>query len=204
MIPPDGNVPDLLRHRIEVGEGETLDLAVFMLPGVSASVHIDVEITGKDAAVDLSGLFFCTGNDKVDVKTDVVHRCGGSSSRQTFLGAAAGSAETLFSGKIVVCPDAQGTEAYQENHNLLLSKEASMGTDPQLEIYADDVRCSHGATVGRLSEEELFYMRSRGIPESEAKVLQIVSFFSKVIAALPDGEREEIAARVEEAARKYV
>ena len=94
-----------------------------------------------------------------------------------------------FLGTIVVAPDAQQTEAYQENHNIVLTPEAKVHTQPQLEIYADDVKCSHGATVGQLSAEELFYMRSRGIPEAEARTLQMLSFLSPVI---PEGREEEM------------
>ena len=94
-----------------------------------------------------------------------------------------------FDGIIVVAPDAQQTEAFQENHNIVLTDEAAVQTKPQLEIYADDVKCSHGATVGRLNEDELFYMRSRGVPEAEARALQMLSFLSPVI---PEGREEEI------------
>ena len=98
--------------------------------------------------------------------------------------------------------DAQVTEAYQENHNLLLSDTAKVDTMPQLEIYADDVKCSHGATIGKLNEDEQFYMRSRGIPESEAKVLQMVSFISPVLDILPDGEEKtRLASYVEHCVR---
>jgi len=97
-----------------------------------------------------------------------------------------------FEGRIIVAPDAQKTEAYQENHNIVLSDAAHVETTPQLEIYADDVKCSHGATTGRLDEEALFYMRTRGVPEQEAKVLQIISFLSPVTAALDEDRRREI------------
>ena len=90
----------------------------------------------------------------------------------------------VFDGLIHVAPDAQKTEAYQENHSILLSGEAQVQTSPQLEIYADDVVCSHGATIGSLSEDELFYMRSRGIPEAEARQMQIQSFLSPVLSRL--------------------
>ena len=98
--------------------------------------------------------------------------------------------------------DAQKTEAYQENHSILLSDAARVDTKPQLEIYADDVKCSHGATVGRLNEEEQFYMRSRGIPEDEAKVLQQLSFLSPVLEHIADeAERNEAESMVESAVR---
>ena len=88
-----------------------------------------------------------------------------------------------------MAPDAQQTEAYQENHNIVLTDTAKVDTRPQLEIYADDVKCSHGATVGQLNADELFYMRSRGVPEAEARTLQMLSFLSPVV---PAGREEEI------------
>jgi Fe-S cluster assembly protein SufD len=91
-----------------------------------------------------------------------------------------------FSGKITVVPDAQRTDAFQANHNLLLSQQARIHTDPQLEIYADDVKCSHGATVGRLQPEELFYLRSRGIPKKEAELLQQLAFAYAVLEKIPN------------------
>ena len=101
--------------------------------------------------------------------------------------------------------DAQRTEAYQENHNILLTDGAKVDTKPQLEIYADDVKCSHGATIGRLNEEEQFYMRSRGISLEDAKVLQMISFIAPVLENIEDhDERENIAADFENAIRNIV
>ncbi|MCR4570549.1 MAG: SufD family Fe-S cluster assembly protein, partial [Bacteroidales bacterium] len=117
------------------------------------------------------------------------HRSPGCKSTQLFNGIAGGEAQVNFHGTIVVAPDAQQTEAYQENHNIVLTESARVVTKPQLEIYADDVKCSHGATVGQLNQDEIFYMRSRCIPENEAKTLQMLSFLSPVI---PAGREEEI------------
>lgn len=108
-----------------------------------------------------------------------------------------GRAHSDFFGKITVAQDAQKTEAYQSNHNLLLSEDARVNTRPQLEIYADDVKCSHGATVGRLNEEEQFYMRSRGITVQEARALQMISFLNPVLSAIGDeAVVEEIKAAI--------
>ena len=107
-----------------------------------------------------------------------------------------------FYGKIIVAKDAQRTEAYQENHNILLTDGAKVDTKPQLEIYADDVKCSHGATIGRLNEEEQFYMRSRGITLEDAKVLQMISFIAPVLENIKDeAEREAVAQQFEDAVR---
>ena len=103
-----------------------------------------------------------------------------------------GYARVEFDGRIVVAPDAQKTEAYQTAQTLQLSDTAVVQTSPQLEIYADDVKCSHGATVGSLNEDEQFYMRSRGISLEEARRLQIISFLSPVTEDLPADVLEEI------------
>ena len=126
------------------------------------------------------------------------HRVEGCTSHQLFNGLASGQSKCAFFGKIIVAPDAQKTEAYQENHNIVLSEEARVNTKPRLEIYADDVKCSHGATVGKLNEDEQFYMRSRGIPEDEAKVLQMISFVAPVLEGLED---EALASSIESAIR---
>ena len=110
-----------------------------------------------------------------------------------------------FYGRIVVAHDAQKTEAYQADHNILLTDTAKVTTRPQLEIYADDVKCSHGATVGKLDEDAQFYMRSRGIPEAEARFLQMVSFLSPVLAMIPDEtRRSELSEQLETAVRSVL
>lgn len=146
----------------------------------------------------LSGIYLSAGSDQVTFDIRVYHRVPDCTSRQLFNGLAAGSARCNFFGKIIVAPDAQHTEAYQENHNIVLSEEAKVNTKPQLEIYADDVKCSHGATIGKLSEDEQFYMRTRGIPEEEARILQMISFVAPVIARLDDAA---LAEEVENAIR---
>ena len=140
-------------------------------------------------------------NVSVDMHHDVPH----CNSRQLFKGIAGGSSKVDFYGKIIVAKDAQRTVAYQENHNILLSDAAKVDTKPQLEIYADDVKCSHGATIGRLNEEEQFYMRSRGISLEDAKVLQMISFIAPVLENIPDEtEREKAATQYEADIRKII
>ena len=186
-----------------VGAGQTLDRTFVVLPGESKDITVRVFLTGEGAQARLRGLFLCPSDEQVRFHIEVHHRAPGCRSDQLFKGIVGGTARTWFDGRIIVAPDAQQTEAYQANHNILLSGQAKAETKPQLEIYADDVKCSHGATVGQLSEEEQFYMRSRGIPASEAKVLQMISFVSEVIAQVPDpAEREALAARAEAAIRE--
>ena len=181
-----------------VEAGERLDITFVVLPGVSATVPLTVDIVGPGAEVSLKGIYISSGTDEVTFDIRMNHRVGNCVSHQLFNGLAAGSAKCAFFGKIIVSQDAQKTEAYQENHNIVLTEEASVNTKPQLEIYADDVKCSHGATVGKLNEDEQFYMRSRGIPEDEAKVLQMISFVAPVLAGLDD---EPLVQKIEEAIR---
>ena len=194
---------------IEVGADATLDLTVIVLPGVSARVPLTIDLTGAHSEVRLSGIYLCSGHDDVTFDITMHHRTGDCRSWQTFNGLATGEARCGFFGKIVIAPDAQRTEAFQENHNILLSDTARVNTKPRLEIYADDVKCSHGATVGKLNEDEQFYMRSRGIPEDEAKVLQMISFVAPVLETVPeetsDGNlsRSTIAGLIESAIRSF-
>ena len=185
-----------------VKANETLDLLLTSFPGESRDEVIDIDIVGEGAHVNLSGLYICPGDEQVRYTIRLHHRVPQCVSYQLFKGIVAGTAKVRFDGRIIVAPDAQKTEAYQENHNLLLSETAVVDTLPQLEIYADDVKCSHGATVGRLNEDEQFYMRSRGIPEDEARILQMLSFLSPVIDKVADpDEREALRAKVESAVR---
>lgn len=174
-------------------------MTVIVLPGVSADIPVTVDLEEPGAELILKGIYLSDGSDEVDITITVNHKVGDCRSRQLFKGLASGSAKCSFFGKIIVAPDAQKTEAYQENHNIILSDYASVNTKPQLEIYADDVKCSHGATVGKLSEEEQFYMRSRGIPEDEARILQMISFVAPVLAGIED---ETLVSEVEEGIRK--
>ena len=194
---------------IEVGAGAMLDLTVIVLPGVSARIPLTIDLTGAHSEVHLSGIYLCSGHDEVTFDISMHHRTGDCRSQQIFSGLATGEAKCGFFGKIVIAPEAQKTEAFQENHNILLSDSARVNTKPRLEIYADDVKCSHGATVGKLNEDEQFYMRSRGIPEDEAKVLQMISFVAPVLENIPeessDGtpDRAAVAELVENAIRSF-
>ena len=176
-----------LRPDYTVGAGEQLELTFVVLPGESRDIDVAIDLVGEGAEVSLKGLYLCGGDERVNFRILMHHRAPGCVSRQLFNGIAGGSSRVTFEGRIIVAPDAQKTEAYQENHNIVLSDQAHAETMPQLEIYADDVKCSHGATVGRLDEEALFYMRTRGVPEKDAKVLQMLSFLSPVT---PEDKRE--------------
>ncbi len=189
---------------IVMGRGSRLNLVYVILPGVSRDITLTVNMDGEDSVAEISGLYLCPDSERVNIRLNVSHNVPNCTSHQLFRGIVAGHALTSFHGLIRVAQDAQKTEAYQENHNLLLSDTAEARTMPQLEIYADDVKCSHGATVGRLNEEEQFYMRSRGISEEDAKLLQMVSFLSPALSRIGDETRRaEIAETVSLSLRSF-
>lgn len=170
--------------KLEAGEKRS---AAFVVPrGVSGSFEVVYELAGEGAELDLTGVYACCGEQKVDFRITVRHLCAGCVSHQLFKGLAEDEARVKFEGLVYVASGAEKTEALQENHSLLLSENAFVQSSPQLEIYADDVVCSHGATVGSLDENEQFYMRSRGISLEEARRLQILSFLSPVLEGLPE------------------
>ena len=170
--------------RLEAGEKRS---AAFVVPrGVSGSFEVVYELAGEGAELDLTGVYACCGEQKVDFRITVRHLCAGCISHQLFKGLAEDEARVKFEGLVYVAAGAEKTEALQENHSLLLSENAFVQSSPQLEIYADDVVCSHGATVGSLDENEQFYMRSRGISLEETRRLQILSFLSPVLEGLPE------------------
>ena len=185
IAPPKG--------QYQVQSGEKLELQYVILPGESRDLEITVDLAGAGAQAQVKVLYLCRADEKVRIRVVMHHLAPECHSTQLINGIAGGRADVRFDGTIVVAPDAQKTEAYQENHNIVLTQEAKVVTKPQLEIYADDVKCSHGATVGQLNADELFYMRSRGIPEAEARTLQMLSFLSPVI---PAGREEEIESAV--------
>ena len=193
-----------LVRSIEVPGGRRADMVFLIMPGVSCDVKLDIRLAGEGAEANIYGAYVCGGAEKVKIAVDMHHDLPHCNSRQLFKGIAGGSSRVDFYGKIIVAQDAQKTEAYQENHNILLTDGAKVDTKPQLEIYADDVKCSHGATIGRLSEEEQFYMRSRGITLEDAKVLQMISFIAPVLENIPETDRESVALQFEDAIKNII
>jgi Fe-S cluster assembly protein SufD len=144
--------------------------------------NIFVKLAGERAENQTDGLFISDSKQHISNYTCITHVKPYCRSNQLFKGILGQSATGAFNGKIYVSRDAQKTLAYQKNNNILLSSEAKMNSKPQLEIYADDVKCSHGATVGQLDEDALFYLRSRGIREAEARFLLMYAFANDVIS----------------------
>ncbi len=172
---------NIIPKSIVVDDNAQLDIAFLILEDIDIELNIEVNIVGSNALVNLSGIYILSSNENVKINILMHHRNSNCESYQSFKGIVSGEAKFNFNGKIIVAPTASGTEAHQENHNISLSSKAKVDTLPQLEIYVDDVKCSHGATIGKLDTNEQFYMRSRGIPEKQVQLLQIYSFLSPVI-----------------------
>ncbi len=162
------------------GRGSTLKSHSFSVGGSLVRSDIEVVLDDEGAECSLNGLFVGDGNQHVDHHTSIEHAKPHCSSRQLYKGILNGVSTGVFNGKVKVQPDAQKSNALQTNNNLLLSEKATINTKPQLEIYADDVKCAHGATIGQLDEEGLFYMRSRGIDAVSARNLMIYAFASEM------------------------
>jgi len=162
---------------------------------------LGAELAGERAHCDLFGLYAAAGAQHVDNHTTITHSAAECSSREVYKGVLDQRARAVFHGRIVVAKGAQKTDATQANNNLLLSRGAEIDTKPQLEIYADDVKCAHGATVGQLDADALFYLRARGVAEQDARRMLTLAFAGDIIdktavAELKDALAELLARRL--------
>jgi len=159
--------------------------------------EVDAVLAASGAECILNGLFMANGSRHVDNQTTIDHAEPHGTSHELYKGILDGSSRGVFNGKIIVRPNAQKTNARQSNPNLLLADGAEINTRPNLEIHADDVKCSHGSTIGRLDEDALFFLRSRGIGKAQARQMLCRAFASEVIDQIPWAPlREEIARSV--------
>ena len=158
-----------------------LHAVTISLNGGTVRNNLNIALEAERCETHLYGLYFLRGNSHVDNHTLVDHIVPNCPSNELYKGVMDDASTAVFNGKIMVRPQAQKTNAYQSNKNLLLSDDASVNTKPQLEIFADDVKCSHGCTVGQLDEEGLFYLRSRGITEKTARALLVQAFAADIL-----------------------
>ena len=162
-------------HIRQIGKSYVHTVVISLNGGIVRN-NLNVVLEAEHCEAHLYGLYFPTGQTHFDNHTLVDNVKPNCLSNQLYKGILNDNASAVFNGKIFVQPNAQKTNAYQSNKNILLSESASVNTKPQLEIFANDVKCSHGCTVGRLNEEGLFYLQSRGIPEKKAKSLLVHAF----------------------------
>jgi len=171
--------------RADLGANANYDTTTINLGAALSRHDIDVRMdqTGAECAVD--GLYMIEGSQHTDTHSVIDHRQPHCSSHQLYKGILDGKSRAVFNGKVFVRHGAQQTDARQTNKNLLLSNDAQVDTKPQLEIFADDVKCTHGAAIGQLDEDELFYLESRGISPALARNLLTYGFAEEVIGKIP-------------------
>ena len=146
----------------------------------------NIELAEMGANCDLNGLYFASNEEHIDHHTTIEHMKNNCTSNEHYKGILGGKAVAVFNGRIHVHPDAQKTDAIQNNQNLLLSDDAIIHTKPELEIYADDVKCTHGATVGQLDDKAMFYLRARGLDTDGARRLLMRAYVGEIIEKISD------------------
>jgi Fe-S cluster assembly protein SufD len=164
-----------------LGSASRLSSFILLLGGQTVRHEATVRSEGEGSHCDLNGAFLVSGRQEANILTTVDHAAPGGETREIFKGVAAGRAHGAFQGRITVRPGAQKVDAHQLSRNLVLGPRAAIDTKPELEIYADDVKCSHGATVGDLDEAALFYLLARGIPGEEARRMLIAAFVEEAV-----------------------
>jgi len=185
--------------RVQVSQERSSTVAThsIQLGGALTREEVQTVLDGEGAESLLHGLYVINGRQHVDNHTTIDHAKPHCSSREVYKGVLEGKSQGVFNGKIIVRPDAQKTDSKQSNKNLLLSEDAIINTKPQLEIFADDVKCTHGATVGQIDPEAVFYLRSRGIGVEEARKLLTYAFANDVMERIKfQPLREKLAERL--------
>lgn len=178
---------------VDASAGATYDSFTLVLGGKLGRTEVHARLAGPHSAVHLNAAQLLAGSQHADMTTVVSHDAPSCASRQTVKNVLAERAHGVFQGKIEVARVAQKTDGYQMNQALLLSPDAEIDSKPELEIFADDVKCSHGATVGELDTDQIFYLRSRGVPERDARTLLIRAFLAESLADIEDAEARRMA-----------
>ncbi|HRP00981.1 MAG TPA: Fe-S cluster assembly protein SufD [Flavobacteriales bacterium] len=173
---------------VRVASKGHFSLSTTTLDGALVRNEVSVSLAGPEAHAELNGVYLLNGTTHCDNHTYIGHDVPDCTSDELYKGIVAGKGTSVFNGKVYVKQDAQRTRAYQSNANILLGDDAKVYTKPELEIYADDVKCSHGCTIGRLDEKGLFYLRSRGVSEAEARKLMAHAFITEVVERVQNEE----------------
>ncbi len=180
----EGKLHQVANTMIHQSGGSKLNTFTLTLSGTLIRNNFNIAIDGENCESHFYGLYLLNGNTLADNHTVVDHLKPNSYSNELYKGVMDGNSKGIFNGKIFVRPHAQKTNAFQSNRNILLTDTATINTKPQLEIWADDVKCSHGCTTGQLDEEALFYLRSRGIPEADAKAMLLYAFAKETLGPI--------------------
>ena len=187
--------------RSQQGRSSSVTSHTLLLGGALVRRNIHPVLAGEGGECLINGLFMAKGRQHMDNYMRVEHLSPRCDSRQFYKGILDDQAHGVFHGRIIVHKDAQKTDAKQTNMNLLLSEEAQIDTKPQLEIYADDVKCTHGATVGQIDDDAIFYLRARGIPEASAKALLLFAFAGETLQRM---KVEPVRRHLEELVRHWM
>jgi Fe-S cluster assembly protein SufD len=182
----DESITSICNHRVKQGRNSIYQQHQISLASKLKRNDLTVSLEGEYATTDIRGSFYGRNQQSIDNHTCMEHIAPNCTSNEVFRGLVDNEANAVFNGRIHIHPDAQKTLAELSNKNLLLSDLATINTKPELEIYADDVRCTHGATVGQIDSEALFYLQSRGIPKVEAKRLLSLTFIAEVVEKLTE------------------
>ncbi len=181
VVRPAADAFNVSTLRIQQGRSSNMATHSLLLSGALVRNNVHPVLAGEGAECLINGLFMANGRQHMDNYMLVEHASPHCNSRQFYNGVLNGQSHGVFHGRIIVHKDAQKTDAKQTNRNLLLSDDAQIDTKPQLEIYADDVKCTHGATIGQVEENALFYLRSRGLDEAAAKHLLLLAFANECL-----------------------
>ena len=192
------NVWNFTHERVRVGQDSQVDW-IFAAVGSHLTKNFsEIDLDGAGSTGKMSGFYFTDGEQHLDHDTQQNHNAPHTTSDLLFKGALKEKSRSVWQGMIYVAPGAQKTDGYQANRNLVLSKSARADSIPGLEILADDVRCTHGATVGQMEEEHIFYLMSRGLPRREAEKLVVDGFFDPILQRIPfEGVRQRLKKAIE-------
>jgi len=189
------NAFDLQREYVNQAANSSFTMNTFCLSGRLTRNDLHIKVNGMNCDTFMNGAYTLKGRSHCDNHTTVDHKVANCFSKELYKGVIDDRATNVFNGKVFVRKDAQKINAFQSNANILLSETGSVNSKPELEIYADDVKCSHGSTTGQLDEEAVFYLRSRGLSEKSAKELLVKAFIGEVLEEI---RHEEVRAYVEE------
>jgi Fe-S cluster assembly protein SufD len=192
------NVWNFTHERARVQDDGNMDWIFGAIGSRLTKNFSDLDLVGEGSTGRMSGFYFTDGNQHLDHDTQQNHLAPHTTSDLLFKGALKGHSRSVWQGMIYVAPGAQRTDGYQANRNLVLSENARADSIPGLEILADDVRCTHGATVGKIDPDLVFYLRSRGIPMDEAERLVVEGFFDPIMQRIPfEGVRARFQQAIE-------
>lgn len=170
----------IITEQVEQQDDSTFTINTVTLNGGLVRNNLNIAVNGQNCETNLNAVYLLNGNQHVDNHTIVDHLQPNCNSNELYKGVIDGKATAVFNGKVFVRKDAQKINAFQSNGNVLLTDDASVNSKPELEIYADDVKCSHGSTTGQLDEEAVFYLRARGLSEKAARQLMVGAFVGEV------------------------